>query len=203
MALAFQNIELKITAGRKEQFPRDGLAQIALSGRSNVGKSSLINTVSGRKNYARTSSEPGKTVTVNFYLVDKKIYLVDLPGYGYARRSGEEQKRFSNLTEAYLAQDGKPDFVLQLVDLKVGPTQDDLMMIDWLDGAGIPYAVVATKADKLNITTRKANLEALSAHPYLMPPYAKEQIEVVGFSAQSGDGRETVRNIITGIYKNL
>jgi len=203
MAIAFQNIELKITAGRKEQFPRDGLVQIALSGRSNVGKSSLINTVSGRKNYARTSSEPGKTVTINYYLIDKKLYLVDLPGYGYARRSGDEQKKFSKLTEAYLSQDVKPDFVIQLIDLKVGPTQDDLMMIDWLNSTSIPYAVVATKADKLNSTAKKANLEALATHPYLMPPYAKEQAEVVGFSALSGDGRETVRNIITGIYNNL
>lgn len=201
MAIAFQNIELKITAGKKEQFPRDALVQVALSGRSNVGKSSLINTVSGRKNYARTSSEPGKTVTVNFYLVDKKMYLVDLPGYGYARRSGERQQQFSKLTEAYLSQDGKPDFVIQLVDLKVGPTQDDLMMIDWLNSNGIPYAVVATKADKLNATSRQANLDALKTHPYLMPPYASEQIEVISFSALNGDGRETVRNVLSSCRK--
>lgn len=192
MAIVFQNIELKMTAGRKDQFPRDGIPQIALSGRSNVGKSSLINTLTGRKNYARTSSSPGKTVTINFYLVDKKIYIVDLPGYGYARRSGDEQKKFSRLTEDYLSEGGKPDFVFQLVDLKVGPTQDDLMMIDWLNANRIPYAVVATKADKVNATTRRQNADALRTHPYLCPPYAEEKIEVIEFSALSGDGKKEV-----------
>lgn len=191
-----------MTAGRRDQFPRENLPQIALSGRSNVGKSSLINTVTGRKNYAHTSSSPGKTVTINFYLVDKKLYLVDLPGYGYARRSGEHQKSFSALTESYLSQDGKPDFVFQLIDLKVGPTQDDLMMIDWLNSSGIPYAVIATKADKVNVTTRKQNMEALSSHPYLLPPYAEQKREVVCFSAQTGEGRQTVRDILTGISNN-
>lgn len=190
-----------MSAGRRDQFPRDGKAQIALSGRSNVGKSSLINTVTGRKNYAHTSSSPGKTVTVNFYLLDKKLYIVDLPGYGYARRSGEHQKSFSKLTEDYLSQNGKPDMVFQLVDLKVGPTQDDLMMIDWLNSTDIPYAVIATKADKINQTERKRNFEALSSHPYLLPPYAEQKIETVCFSAMTGDGRETVRNIISSLVK--
>ena len=199
MALVFQNTELKMTAGRKDQFPRDGLPQIALSGRSNVGKSSLINTVIGRKNYARTSSSPGKTVTINFYLVDGKIYLVDLPGYGYARRSGENQKKFSRLTEDYISQDGKPDFVFQLVDLKVGPTQDDLMMLDWLNAEKIPYAVIATKADKVNATTRRQNAEALRSHPYLCPPYAAEKIEVIEFSALTGDGKKQVISKILDI----
>lgn len=192
MAVVFQNTELKMTAGRRDQFPRDALPQVALSGRSNVGKSSLINTVIGRKNYARTSSSPGKTVTINFYLIDKKIYLVDLPGYGYARRSGDDQKSFSRLTEDYLSGDGRPDLVLQLVDLKVGPTQDDLMMIDWLNANKIPYAVVATKADKLNATTRRQNVEALRSHPYLCPPYAEKNIDVIEFSALSGDGKKEV-----------
>ena len=190
-----------MTAGRKDQFPRENIPQIALSGRSNVGKSSLINAVTGRKNYAHTSSSPGKTVTINFYLLDKKIYLVDLPGYGYARRSGDHQESFSKLTEAYLSQDGKPDFVFQLVDLKVGPTQNDIMMIDWLNLSGIPYAVVATKADKVNVTTREHNLEALRTHPYLIPPYAERQIEVVGFSSLTGDGKQIVRDIISGVSK--
>ena len=192
MALVFQNTELKMTAGRKDQFPRDALPQIALSGRSNVGKSSLINTVIGRKNYARTSSSPGKTVTINFYLIDKKIYLVDLPGYGFAKRPGGHQREFSKLTEEYITQDGKPDFVFQLVDLKVGPTEDDLMMLDWLNSEGIPYAVVATKADKVNATTRRQNAEALRTHPYLNPPYADGKIPVIEFSALNGDGKKDV-----------
>lgn len=201
MAINFQNTELVMTAGMEKQFPRDRLPQIALSGRSNVGKSSLINTVSGRKNYARTSSSPGKTVTINFYLIDKKIYFVDLPGYGYARRSGDHQQSFSKLTEAYLAQMDKPDFVFQLVDLKVGPTQDDLMMIDWLNNSGIPYAVIATKADKLNATDRKNNFSALDEHPYLCPPYAAEKIRVIPFSSLDGSGKREVSDIASAILK--
>lgn len=201
MALVFQNTELIITAGRRDQFPRDALPQIALSGRSNVGKSSLINTVIGRKNYARTSSSPGKTVTINFYLIDKKIYLVDLPGYGYAKRSGDRQGEFSKLTEDYITQAGKPDLVLQLIDLKVGPTGDDLMMLDWLNSEGIPYAVVATKADKVNATTRKQNAEALRAHPYLNPPYADEKISVVEFSALTGEGKDKIQSLIVSMLK--
>ena len=142
--------EFALSAGRASQFPRDGRPQIAMSGRSNVGKSSLINTVLGRKKLARTSSEPGKTITVNFYDIDKKFYLVDLPGYGYAKRSESEKRVWSSLTNGYLTGDCAPSLVLQLVDLKVGPTGDDCMMFDWLDKSGIPYVIVATKADKLN-----------------------------------------------------
>lgn len=190
-----------MSAGRPDQFPKDGLVQIALSGRSNVGKSSLINTVTGRKNYARTSSSPGKTVTINFYKVDKKFYIVDLPGYGYARRPGESQASFSKLTEAYLSQDGKPDFIFQLVDLKVGPTQDDLMMLDWLNANGVPYAVIATKADKLNSTDRKNNFAALDDHPFLCPPYSEEKIKVIPFSSLKGDGKKEVSDIIFSLIK--
>ncbi|MBQ0010123.1 MAG: ribosome biogenesis GTP-binding protein YsxC, partial [Ruminococcus sp.] len=144
MALTIQNVILKMTAGRVDQFPRDTLPQIALSGRSNVGKSSLINTVLGRKSLARTSSAPGKTITVNFYEVDKKLYLVDLPGYGYAKRSAEDQKKWSFLTESYIAGERKPALVFQLIDLKVGPTKDDYMMLDWLATSGLRYIVIAT-----------------------------------------------------------
>lgn len=189
-----------MSAGNASQFPRDGLPQIALSGRSNVGKSSLINTVCGRKNYAHTSSSPGKTVTINFYLVDKKFYIVDLPGYGYAKRPGEHRDDFSALTEDYLSFDGL-SFMLQLVDLKVGPTSDDVMMLNWLNEYDVPYAVVATKADKLGATERKQNFDALKTHPYLCAPLAKREIETVMFSAQSGTGKETVRGILTGVCK--
>lgn len=195
MAINLNSIELSVCAGRPDQFPRDGLYQIALSGRSNVGKSSLINTLTNRKRFARTSSSPGKTVTINFYGIDKKFYLVDLPGYGYAKRSGDEQNRFSRLTDAYLG-GANVRFVLQLVDLKVGPTEDDYMMIEWLNSSGIPYAVVATKADKLNTTDRRANIEALCSHPLLNPPYVGSAIPVVAFSSLDGDGKDEIISII-------
>lgn len=186
------NAEFITSAGRESQFIRDGKAQIALSGRSNVGKSSLINTVTGRKKLARTSSEPGKTITVNYYGIDGKFYLVDLPGYGYARRSESEKKVWSALTNGYLTGAQAPSLVLQLIDLKVGPTGDDCMMLDWLNESGIPYIVVATKADKLNKTDRQRNFSALCSHPLLNPPEAKEKARVIAFSSLSGEGKDEV-----------
>ena len=191
-----QNVVLKMTAGRKDQFPRDGKVQIALSGRSNVGKSSLINTLLGRKSFARTSAQPGKTITINFYEVDKKLYLVDLPGYGYARRSADSRRVWAGLTNDYL-ESGNMQTVFQLIDLKVGPTEDDYMMIEWLNANKVPYVVVATKADKLNTTTRNANFNALVDHPLLNPPYTDEKIRVVMFSAQTGMGKNDLLAILS------
>ena len=135
MAINIQNSNLEITAGRIDQFPSKAIPQIVFSGRSNVGKSSLINTMLGRKSLARVSSTPGKTITVNFYDIDKQMYLVDLPGYGFARRSPEEKKAWSALTDGYFVKN--PDIdrlksVIQLVDIRVGPTDDDIMMINMM-----------------------------------------------------------------------
>lgn len=193
-----QNVVLKMTAGRKDQFPRDGKVQIALSGRSNVGKSSLINTVLGRKSFARTSAQPGKTITINFYEVDKKLYLVDLPGYGYARRSADSRRVWASLTNDYL-EAGTMQMVFQLIDLKVGPTEDDYMMIEWLNANKVPYVVVATKSDKLNATTRKANYDALVTHPLLNPPYTDEPVPVIMFSSQTGAGKNDLLAILSEI----
>lgn len=123
-----QKAELKITAGDPRQFPRDPIPQIAFSGRSNVGKSSLVNSLLGRKSLARVSSSPGKTITVNFYDVDRKLYLVDLPGYGFAKRTFEEKKKWSALTDGYFTSNPDSDLlklVVQLVDSRIGPTSDD------------------------------------------------------------------------------
>lgn len=196
--LNMQNVVLKMTAGRKDQFPRDGHVQIALSGRSNVGKSSLINTLLGRKSFARTSAQPGKTITINFYEVDKKLYLVDLPGYGYARRSADSRRVWAGLTNDYL-EAGTMQMVFQLIDLKVGPTEDDYMMLDWLNANHVPYVVVATKSDKLGTTARNANFEALASHPYLNPPYADEKIKVVMFSSQNGTGKQELLTILSDL----
>ena len=196
MKFNLNNAEFLLSAGKESQFIRDGKPQIALSGRSNVGKSSLINTVLGRKKLARTSSEPGKTITVNYYGVDKKFYFVDLPGYGYARRSESEKKIWSALTNGYLTGECAPDFVLQLIDLKVGPTGDDCMMLDWLHSSGIPFAVVATKADKLNKTERKRNYEALLTHPLINPAEAEEKTKVIAFSSLTGEGKDEVISVI-------
>ena len=191
-----QNVALKMTAGRKDQFPRDGKVQIALSGRSNVGKSSLINTVLGRKSFARTSAQPGKTITINFYEIDKKLYLVDLPGYGYARRSADSRQVWASLTNDYLIS-GTMTMVFQLIDLKVGPTEDDYMMIEWLNANKVPYVVVATKADKLNTTARNVNFDALVNHPLFHPPYVDEPVRVVMFSSHTGAGKNVLLSILS------
>ncbi|MBQ8383014.1 MAG: YihA family ribosome biogenesis GTP-binding protein [Clostridia bacterium] len=179
--------DLKITAGLPSQFPADRKPQIAFSGRSNVGKSSLMNALIGRKSLARVSSSPGKTITVNFYEVDNAFYLVDLPGYGYARRTASEQAKWSKLVDGYFTEGGeRVTAVAQLIDLKVGATKDDLMMLDFLRQAEIPFFVVATKADKPNKTERAAMLEKLRALPVL------EGITILPFSAQSGEGKDAV-----------
>lgn len=187
MAINTQNVTLKISAGEPRQILGDPTPQVAFSGRSNVGKSSLINSLLGRKSLARVSSAPGKTVTINFYDVDKKLYLVDLPGYGFAKRSPEDMKRFSALTDGYFTSNKNIDrlkLVIQLVDSRIGPTKDDEMMLSFLRQLEIPFCVVATKVDKLNATERKKNLAAIAEHPLISGS------EVIPFSALKGEGKE-------------
>ncbi len=183
-----QNSELSITAGNFSQFPRTALPQIAFAGRSNVGKSSLINSLLGRKSLARVSASPGKTITINFYLIDKKLYLVDLPGYGYAKRSASEQKKWSSLTDGYFTKNpdiDKLSLVLQLVDSRVGPTNDDLMMMSYLSECEIPFIIVATKSDKLNKTERNKFDEIISNCPE-----AADALKIIMYSSKNGEGRD-------------
>jgi GTP-binding protein len=188
MAINIQNSNLLITAGRTDQFPSLAIPQIVFSGRSNVGKSSLINTMLGRKSLARVSSAPGKTITVNFYNVDNKIMLVDLPGYGFAKRPEHERKRWSALTDGYFT--NNPNFdrlclAVQLVDLEVGPTADDVMMINYLAECGIPFVIVASKADKPNKTNRIKALTLLENHEAI-----PKGTPIIPFSAKTGEGKE-------------
>ena len=187
MALNVQNASLKISAGLPKQFPADPKPQVAFSGRSNVGKSSLINTLLGRKSLARVSGAPGKTITVNFYEVDKKLYLVDLPGYGFAKRNPEDKKKWSALTDGYFTSNKNIDrlcLVLQLIDSRVGPTADDEMMLEFLRASELPFVVVATKVDKLNATERKNNISAIASHPLI------EGVKVIPFSSLKKEGKD-------------
>ena len=187
MALNTQKVSLKMSAGFPEQFPKDPLAQVAFSGRSNVGKSSLINSLLGRKSLARVSSAPGKTITINFYDVDRKLYLVDLPGYGFAKRNPEDKKKWSALTDGYFTKNPNIDrlsLVVQLIDSRMAPTEDDEMMLSFLSQSGLPYMVVATKTDKLNATERKKNFEALANHPLI------KDVPLVPFSSLKGEGKD-------------
>ncbi len=186
------NAALVMSAGLPKQFPGDRLPQIAFSGRSNVGKSSLINSLLNRKNLARVSGEPGKTITVNFYNIDKKLYLVDLPGYGYAKRTKEDQKKWSGLTDGYFT--NNPNFeavrlVCQLIDSRVGPTEDDWDMLEYMTEARCNFIVVGTKCDKLNRTERNT-FEAFMKENMPEVPY-------ILYSAKSGEGREDLWKKIT------
>ena len=188
MKININNSNIAMTVGNARQFPRDPLPEVALSGRSNVGKSSLINTMLGRKSLARVSSTPGKTITINYYDIDKQLYLVDLPGYGYARRSQESKRSWSSLTEDYFLKNPSADaikLVVQLIDVRVGPTDDDIMMINWLIDCGVPFVVVATKADKLSKSELRRQLESFEEN------YFKGTgIEVLPFSSVTRDGKD-------------
>lgn len=196
MALNLNNTELVMTAGLQSQFPTDKLPQIALSGRSNVGKSSLLNKLVGRKSLARVSGSPGKTITINFYRVDKKFYIVDLPGYGFAKRAPADKAKWSKLTDSYFTS-GTMTAVAQLIDLKVGPTADDEMMLDFMNQSDIPYIIIATKADKLNVTNRKAALEALRENPLV-----RDGCEIIPFSALDGMGKDEAMRAILALMED-
>ena len=188
MKINVNNCGIALTAGVQKQFPRDPRPQIALSGRSNVGKSSLINTLLGRKSLARVSSAPGKTITINYYDLDGKMFLVDLPGYGYAKRSKESKRSWSSLTEDYFLKNPSGDsikLVIQLIDIRIDPTDDDILMINWLIDQGVPFVVVGTKTDKLS----KAQLD--KALLKLENEYFKGTgIEVIPFSSITRDGKD-------------
>ncbi len=187
MGLNTQNVNLKMTAGFQSQFPTDPIVQVALSGRSNVGKSSLINTLLGRKSLARVSATPGKTVTVNFYEVDRQLFLVDLPGYGFAARSKDSQGVWQSLTDGYFTKNKNIDLVrgvVQLIDSRAGITRDDAMMIDFMNQSGMPYIIAITKIDKLNKTDRAAIIERISSDTLI-----KEGTPIIPFSSLKGEGK--------------
>ncbi|MBQ8234110.1 MAG: YihA family ribosome biogenesis GTP-binding protein [Bacilli bacterium] len=153
--MKISSVNLSISAVRRSQYPIDNLPEYLLVGRSNVGKSSFINTIIGRKNYARTSSRPGKTQTINFYNINKSFYLVDAPGYGYATLSKEKQKKFGLMMEDYLTNRTNLKQVFMLIDFRFKPTSDDIQMYNYLKYYKIPVTIVATKTDKIGITLQQ------------------------------------------------
>ncbi len=197
MKINYNNVSLRISAGFPGQFPHDRMPQIAFSGRSNVGKSSLVNCLLNRKSLARVSGQPGKTITVNFYDIDKKLFFVDLPGYGFAKRSAEDQRRWSGLVETYLTKSEELRLVIQLIDMRHGPTEDDNLMLSFLNETQIPYIVVATKSDKLNKTEFNAMSGALSTHPLIA-----EGTPIIPFSAIKPVAAEDIRKAILAAIDN-
>ncbi len=176
--------------GTLGQLPPSDKPEIAFSGKSNVGKSSLLNKLFNRKSLARVSSVPGKTITINFYAVDD-VYFVDLPGYGFARVAKTEKERWAKMMEGYFSTGRNIPLVVQLVDMRHPPTEDDLMMIDFLNETGIDYIVVMTKSDKLKKTQYKERLESAYRELSMVP-----HDRIIPFSAVNGENLATIKDFI-------
>ena len=190
----FQNVEFLISAASTGDFPKNRLPEIAFAGKSNVGKSSVINRLLQRKNFARVGDKPGKTVHVNYFVIDRKCYLVDLPGYGFAKVSQQEKDRWGRLMEDYFAAQ-RIDLGVLIVDYRHPPTNNDITMANWFLDSGCPFVVVANKMDKLKKSELRPNLEVIRRDLGL-----PEDCPVIPFSAEKGDGREElVRRILSAV----
>ena len=188
-----QKAEFVISSTALSDCPRDGLPQVAFAGKSNVGKSSVINRVLQRKNFARVGEAPGKTTHINYFRIDDKLYLVDLPGYGYAKVSKAEKERWGKLMEAYFAS-GLIDYGIMIVDARHKPTANDVTMAEWFKSAGGPFAVVANKLDKLKKSEIAPNLARIRETLDL-----PDSVPVIAFSAEKGDGRDELVRILLSV----
>ena len=190
------NVNLEIVAGNPSQFPKNNLPQFVFVGKSNVGKSSLINAMLNRKSLARTSNSPGKTRTINFYNVNGKLYFVDLPGYGYARASKSEIQKWNKLIEKYFDNNNCLRLILLLIDIRHSPGQNDKLMYDWLKFYNFETIIVATKADKIKSNQFEINIDEikkkLNANEIILP-----------FSSQTKFNRDKLWEIINrmGLYE--
>lgn len=183
--------EFIISAVRPDQYPEDALPEIALAGRSNVGKSSLINRMISRKNLARTSSTPGKTQHLNYYRINDDLYFVDVPGYGFAKVSKQLRQVWGKMIENYLMEREPLKLVLQVIDLRHPPTKDDILMYDWLKHQNLPVCIVATKADKIPKSRWQKHLKIVREDLLL-----RAGDELVMFSAEEGQGKDELWGII-------
>ncbi len=186
------NADIEISAVSPKQYPKGNCPEFAFVGRSNVGKSSMINKMLNRKSLARVSQTPGKTATINFYNIDNQIYFVDLPGYGFASRSKEEIKKWGNIIETYLNHREQIYQVFLLVDSRHEPTDNDLMMLDWIRNFQESVVVIATKTDKLSKKALEENLEMI----YNKLGLTDEDI-LVPFSTKTDEGKYTVWDVIS------
>ncbi len=192
----FNKAEFYRSYGTFSQLPPSELPEFAFSGRSNVGKSSLINKIFNRKSLAKVSSVPGKTATINFYSLDG-CFMVDLPGYGYAKVAKSDKDRWSGLIEGYLNSDRQLMLVFQLIDMRHPPSKDDMMMLEYLIETECPFVIVFTKADKLS---KKQREERLAEFAKEIPSF--EDITSVVFSAETGEGADEIRSIISELAEN-
>lgn len=195
MALNLQRAEFVRSAAKSADFPRDGLPQVVFAGRSNVGKSSVINKILLRKNLARVGAAPGKTTHINYFLIDEKLYLVDLPGYGYAKVSQAERDRWGRLIESWFADNALMTLGIMVVDARHKPTADDCTMAEWFKQCGKPFLVVANKLDKIRKSEIEPNL-ALIRETLGLP----DDVKVIAFSAEKGEGRQ---ELLSEILKSM
>ncbi|MDG5478893.1 ribosome biogenesis GTP-binding protein YihA/YsxC [Staphylococcus xylosus] len=184
-------IELLISAVKPEQYPETGLSEVGLSGRSNVGKSTFINSMIGRKNMARTSQQPGKTQTLNFYNIDNQLIFVDVPGYGYAKVSKKQREAFGKMIEKYISQREELKLVIQLIDLRHNPTEDDILMYNYLKYYEIPTFVVATKEDKIAKGKVQKHLANVQQKLEMEP-----EDEIISYSSVKNNNQQQIWNII-------
>ncbi len=184
-------VNLDTVCGITSKLPENTMPEIAFAGKSNVGKSSLINTLMNRKSYARTSQQPGKTQTINFYNVDKQLYFVDLPGYGYAKVSIEVKEKWGKLIEKYLHTSSNLKVVFLLIDIRHDPSENDKIMYEWVVSNGYEPIIIATKLDKIKRSQVDKNIKAIKTKINLRPG-----TKVIPFSALSKQGREDIWEII-------
>ncbi len=191
-----ESAELAVLATRISQYPESGLSEFLLLGRSNVGKSSFINTIINRKNYAHVSSKPGKTQTLNFYIVNEKFYLVDAPGYGYAAVNKQQQKKFGLMIEEYLRSREQLERVFFLIDYRVKPSEDDKLMYNFLRYYELPVTIVITKYDKVKKNNREKQDRIIKEQLNVRP-----EDSIVYFSAINKKGREEIYDQINEYIK--
>ena len=186
----FNNVEFLISAASPKDFPKARMPEIAFAGKSNVGKSSVINRILNRKNFARVGDKPGKTIHVNYFVIDKTCYFVDLPGYGFAKVSQKEKERWGKLMEDYFAAE-RIDLGVLIVDYRHPPTNNDITMARWFLDSGCPFVVVANKMDKLKKSELAPNLETIRKDLEL-----PDTCPVIPFSAEKGNGKDDLVKLI-------
>lgn len=189
--MIIKNVSLDIVCGVTSRLPQTGRLEVAFAGKSNVGKSSLINGLMNRKALARTSAEPGKTQTINFYNVNEELYLVDLPGYGYARVSKEESAKWGKMIENYLHTSKDLQAVFLLVDIRHAPAANDKMMYDWIVDSGFKPIIIATKLDKIKRSQVAKQLKLIRTTLQVLP-----DTKIIPFSAQTKQGRDEIWAIV-------
>ena len=198
MALNVHKAEFVRSAADPKDFPRDPLTQIAFAGRSNVGKSSVINRLLNRKNFARVGAAPGKTTHINYFRIDEKLYLVDLPGYGYAKVSKAEKDRWAKLIQSWFDDPELMTLGILIVDARHKPTENDITMAEYFQNSQKPWAVVANKLDKLKKSEIEPNMALIRDTLKL-----SEDVKVIPFSAEKGTGRETLLGLLDDVSKHI